>query len=623
MSRRILPIALLLALNGALSAQNVAVRSAVASRDVIVNESIIYAIYVDVTIRQRGGFPTVPRPQPPRGDGYEIEFFERRNGSNRSSSIGFGARTRVESTQSFEFYFKVKPKRVGSVRLPAFQYEMLNRKYSVKSVDLRVSAEAPGNRYVSVSVSARPASPYVNQAVTLRYELTARKLIVNRRGRGDAAKIDIPWAATPNGFFADSLELSQAKDARNRFRVALNGKLFDMRQELRNPDDPNERTYVLERRIYPLAPGRAELGGTTARFTVATKVRRTRGFLGNNQLEVVESAKAVVSSDPVVLDVRDAPLAGRPASYYGVTGDFEVAMKLSSGKIRAGDGVTLTLTIRGYGGVESLEPPSELKGFEDFDVYKPDQTVEDEGRGIKKMTFSWFIVPERRDLVEVPKWEYSWFRPQAERFETVSVGPEPLVITGEVEDSKIFESSLTPREAVEIRTLSEGIRPIKESPGTLGAKGGGVARPIFFALAIVPLASLVLLSVGLRRRRKLTGDESLVRRRRASKEATSRLSEARALLGATRGFHGKLARSLAGLIGDKLGVPAASVSAVTCPDLLRSARVPDDLIERVRVLFDELDAKEFSAGDEGEAGQRADLARVEETIQVLDKAIKK
>ena len=609
--RRSIPwtaLAAFLLLMAAASGQEVRLigaQCAVDPEEAVLGEEITYLVKVRIAMDESDREVETPRPVPPTSSDFEIRYRDQSQSTNQSTTIING---RVSSEYSVDttFLFTLVPKGEGRFTIPAFDYEAFGKKARLRSCSLTVAKEAPGNRYVSLIVRSDKPNPYVNEPVTLSYELRCEKPVLSR-----SASLEIPWVTVPNGFAAGPVRAFRSPTA-----VTLNGEPAQV-DVAANPDARDGQILRFERVLYPIAPGRVELGGTRTRVEMALEWRRA--IFGD---QVTRSTKAVIVSDPLTLDVRDAPAEGRPASYSGAVGDFEVEARYGDGHIRAGDGVTLKLVITGKGALDSLPLPV-IENRPDLDVYSPDRRTEDLPDERKTHTISWLMVPRQTTLKELPRFEFSWFSPSKGRFETVATGPMPLEIRGEVSDARIFEGSLTPKKAAEIRILGEGIRPIREKPGDLGSGPPRVSIPILLFVGLAPWVSFAILSFVVARRRRLSGDVLYQRKRRASKEATQRLEEARALLSAPKGFHGRLSRSLAGFVGDKLGVPPASVTAATLPELARSGGLAEATAREIAELLDHLDTREFGGGG-GDAGERAaELGRVEKLIERVDREVRR
>ena len=597
--RRSLVVFLLLAASAAAQVQ---VRALVQPETCVVGEDVLYGILVTRTVSDDRE-AEFPRPSPPAGDGYAIAFRDEgsRGTEVRESWVG-GRRTRVV-TVTHQFVFVVRPERVGGLVLPGFDYQIDGATHRVPPVALTVLKEAPGNRFVSVAVTASTDHPYVNEPVKLTYRLVSEKFVHT----GDfGPELEIPWASTPIGFHAEP-----EPALRRGIPVSLNGT-----EKFVNGYRDGAKTVIeLERTLYPIAPGRIELGGTRARLHVATRLER-----GIFSTRPANRLKAVVETDPILLEVKEAPLTGRPRSFTGIVGEFALALRLSSTRIRAGDGVTLTLEIRGRGAVGSIEAPA-LTGFDEFDVYPPDRVVTEQEEGVRTMTFSWLLVPRSRDVTEVPRFEVAWFRPSTDSYETASIGPVPLVVTGDVEESGVLDVGISHRRAAEIRLLSEGVRPLKESPGRFESPRDGAPWGVFLTIALAPLLSWFGTAIIVSRRRRLAADHFRTRSRRASKMAAARLVEARDLMDRPSDFHARLGRTLAGFIADRLSLPPATVSAASAAELLEKAGMPKELGEEVRTALERCDARAFGGAEPSEGERRNDLEVIEGLIRRLDRRL--
>jgi oxygen tolerance protein BatD len=579
-------------------------------RQAVLGEVVLYALDVRVVEKGEAEVEAPQASELPAIEGVEVlgsELIDR--GRSQQTTIING---RVSNSTEFhwQLVYRLRPAEVGSYRIPQFSYSYLGESHAIRPLAFEVVREAPGNRHVQLAVSASEEAPYVNQPVRLRFVLTATKPI----NPNEVPEIEIPWATSAKGF---SGAVPPPGWTRGRgTRVALNGETYDLMRE-RGRGEIVE-TLSFERTIYPLAAGQLDLGISRAKIEVATKVSR-RGVFG---ARVLESSKAVLASPALVLTVRDAPLAARPKSYAGIIGDLEGRLELGETKIRAGNGVTLSLVLRGQGALETIPAP-DLKALADlseFDVYDPDLRVTGDGDE-RQLEIGWLLVP-KAGVTEIPAIEISWFRPSPERFDSVSVEATPLEIVGEIADGEIFGGVAEARDARRTLALGEGMRPMKSEPGRIvSIKEPTISLWGLMALALAPVLSFALTTVLLTRRRRSAGDLAGQRRSRASKAARLRLAEVQGLLQAERGFHNQLARTLQGFVGDKLGLPPGRITAATAVSIVGEASGDESLAENFAEFLAELEAKEFG-GDRGdESERRRDLSRAEDLIRGLDRGL--
>ena len=597
-----------LAISDFAAAQQVQVQSGIRPRQAILGEPITYIVSINIKTKDDKEI-ALQTPKPPEGAGYTLEFVDQNTSGGSEMSIVNG-RMSQRITRRIDYRFLLKPKAAGDVIVPAFRHEIAGRNYRVAAAQTRISKEAPGNQFVDLAVTVDPPRPYVNQAVTARFRVTIRKSIVE-------TAFDIPWASTPNGFFAEELALKRPSRRSDSIRINLNGQ--SMRVPLgADSDDRRASVIEIQRKLYPIAPGRVELAGSAARIELATKLGRD--LFGNPT--ALESAKAVRMTEPLVIEVRDAPVVGRPASFTGVVGDFTGDLRLGKTEIKTGDGVTMTLIIRGAGDLEGIEAPEIAKDFEAFDVYPPDKEVDEEKRTV---SFSWLIVPRNSaDVKEFPRFEFSWFKPSPERFETVGIGPAKLVITGEMPDDAIFHGGTSSGLTTAVKTLSEGLSPLAAAPGNIVRAGSQrLSLGWLFAVVLLPIMSLVLTGFVMASRRRAAGDESIGRRRRASKEAKTRLDEAKTHLDQGGDVYGSLSKSLTGFIADKIGIPPGAVTITSVESLLAEAGTDAALSGRVKTLLEEFDNRRFGVDDAGSDERRRAYEEVEKLVGSLDRGFKR
>ncbi len=596
-------------------AQSIDVNAGFASTHGIVGETLQFEVRVTATVGRGGSEPQVKLPEVKETNGLDVRY-QGGGFSEKSSSIRIiGGRRTSSTTYVGRFYWDVVASKVGRYPFPTMAIEVNGKTYRTQTITLTIVKDAPGNRYVGTVVVVSTTKPYVNQPVRLRYVLTSERNIV--RDRRGVPRLTIPWAGSPNGF--KSLPLVKPSARQSTLPVILNGgdQAIPVPAALREDRSPPVIELTLDKVLYPLAAGKINLGGTQANLEVAREQRDGGFFRGT---EYIDKTRAIVKTEPVILDVRDAPLANRPKGYRGAIGDFSGEVKYGKGEIRAGDGVTLNLILRGGEVLTLIEEPKIDGDFPNCRVLPSGRRMKGQGNS-RTLTFSWLIKPLKDDLTELPRFDYGWFKPASEKFEVISTGPLPLTITGKMAEESVFSGGERKKsDQIKIDLLGEGVSPLRDDPGEILE----TKRPslIGFWLALfLPLGSLGVLNVFLSKKRKLAGDATIGRRKGASKAATSRLSEAQSLLGG-KGFYGKLARSLGGFVADKLGLPPASVSAATAESILSPRGLKPERIKEVTTLLNELDMREFGADVGDESEQREALGIVQQLIESLDKEIR-
>ena len=109
-------------------------------------------------------------------------------------------------------------------------------------------------------------------------------------------------------------------------------------------------TYQLQKQFRPIRAGVQTVPPVLVKATLPTQV--------DAQGRALRTEKFVSSSAPLTLDIRPVPSAGQPASFSGAIGRFQVEVDANPKSLRVGDPLSVTLTVRGEGLLETVHPPA-------------------------------------------------------------------------------------------------------------------------------------------------------------------------------------------------------------------------------------------------------------------------
>ena len=148
-------------------------------------------------------------------------------------------------------------------------------------------------------------------------------------------------------------------------------------------------------------------------------------FGGFSQME-----RRKVTAEPLELDVKPLPAAGRPADFSGAIGKFEMAVEGSPKQVKAGDPVTLKMRISGSGNFDRVNAPElvDRKGWHPYEasnVFTPSDELLT--NGVK--TFEMAVVPEEKKT-QMPQVRFSYFDSETEKYVTLTSEPSALTVEG-------------------------------------------------------------------------------------------------------------------------------------------------------------------------------------------------
>lgn len=184
-------------------------------------------------------------------------------------------------------------------------------------------------------------------------------------------------------------------------------------------------TAIQEGRSYETRPFRCRARAAQPRkIVIAPGLQGTIEEITRSYFFVQHSQRPVsIPVEPLALEIRPLPEAGRPASFSGAVGRFAFTASAAPLDVSVGDLVTVTFRIAGEGLPDTLPSPSvpETPGFR---IYAA-QRVPEESSGAQRV-FRQTVVPTEAAAGSIPAVAFTYFDARAERYRTESAGPFPL-----------------------------------------------------------------------------------------------------------------------------------------------------------------------------------------------------
>ncbi len=312
------------------------------------------------------------------------------------------------------------------------------------------------------------------------------------------------------------------------------------------------------------------------------QIERSRGFFDSGW-ETVRARPLVAGVEAAPLRIVEPPAEGRPASFAGAVGRFDLRVKASPVDVAVGDPVTLTMTITDRTGGDAdlallqpppLEPVAELS--RDFRIpTDPLAGVVDDGR----KTFTQTIRPRNDGVTRIPPIPFSFFDPIQKRYGTVSSDPIGLTVhpAAVVSDAEIIGADPARQAPVtELTEVAGGILANYTGADLLLSSHAFAPGWAHGVLIAGPPLLFAAGAIGLRRSRRLA-DRGYARRRSARRRAVQRLAGAR---GAGDGSEtGAVLAALCDYVADRFNLPAGALTSAEVIERLRSREVRPELVE--------------------------------------------
>jgi hypothetical protein len=411
------------------------------------------------------------------------------------------------------------------------------------------------------------ADPFVGEQVTVTWLLFTRDAEVVQF-RPQPARLDDLWAE----------------------------KLYDFDTDLRYygedvDGEPYQVAIVSKRAVFPTRSGRIEIQPYRAQVSLA---------YGGDWNEVASPAMA--------LDVKPLP-AGAPPSFDPTwIGEWSAEAQIDRDDIEAGEGVTLTVRVRGTGAVGRVATPRlVLPGFKLRAPRDREQRVDTSTSRVGgELLFRFYATPERGGDQTVPSLRLVYFSPRTGQYQIAETEPLTLHVRG---DPAALGA------AAEDHFIAPDIRLIHDGTTIASVSAGPVHRePWFWVIAALPPLGFAGLLIAERiRRSRVPGGRG---------RARLRLREAGLHLRGNRApqFFAELARVLDERLSEALGQPARALTRPQLAAQLEERGLPADLIRRIGDELDNCDFARFTPAAAAPEEMRAALERTRALADDIDRA---
>ncbi len=471
--------------------------------------------------------------------------------------------------------YTLKPERLGALRIgPAritVDGEVLrSNALRVDVVERETVDGEAADEPIFIRSLTSVDSAYVGQQVSLDYKLYTSTNIES---------YNVLQEAEYPGFFAQDLKRFDSRV----MRELLGGQQYTTKVLKRVALFPQQAGLL------QIDPMRLQLG------VVEGEDRSTRSFFFNRKIR-----RVMVESSPAAIRVMPLP-ANPPETFTGAVGDYDMNIEAGSRSISTDEVLSLRVSLTGTGDIKRVLPPA-LPFPASFDLYDPrvleESTFEVNGRIQSRKTFEYLAQPtEAGDYRIEPAFTY--FDPDSSAYVTLHAEPIDLSVEAGSGRPRARLPEMAGPAARDIRYL--------KTVGSIGKSG----KPFFQSVAFWGLTALpffvFLGMIGTQRvqRYRESLDPTLLRRKRARKQALKRLRSAKIHLeaGENRAFYDEVSKSMLGYVGDKLQIPRSDLSKENVRAKLVSLGVEESLTERFVKLLQTCEMALFAGRDKAEGMQ--------------------
>jgi len=300
----------------------------------------------------------------------------------------------------------------------------------------------------------------------------------------------------------------------------------------------------------------------------------------------VQQRVALVAPEQT-LTVLPLPENGKPASFSGAVGSYQMAFSASPTNVAVGDPITIRVQVKGHGSLDAFTLPDQ-PAWKEFKAYPPTVKTETTGDlgldGIK--SFEQIVVPQNSEIKELPEFDFAFFNPETRRYETLHQSAIPIIVHpgGATPAPTIAAGSSTP----ETPKPSTDIVHIKPRLGAVSRSSTPwVKQPWFIALQGLPVLALIGAIFWRQRTDSVANNPRLRRKKQTEQIIAEGLEQLPPLAAAGKAdqFFATVFRLMQEQIGERLNLPASAITEAVVEEKLRPRGLGDGGADVLHELF--------------------------------------
>ena len=445
----------------------------------------------------------------------------------------------------------------ASIEIDGDIYKTLPVKVQVtEAVESSLSPGSPSSVVdddIELSIEISKSNPYLNEPISVEFKLLFNpKINVTNLGEIDNPEFKNFWS---QNIKIPRLEIKSTSYKGQRYNYVTWKKAL----------------------LFPQKAGDLELLPLTLDVTIDVPTNR-RDFFGNT---IYTQTSKKVASRKRIIKVKNFPENGKPESFNGAVGNFDISLNSSKSQLKATESFQLEFKVNGNGNLKLFSLP-EIIVPSSLEKYAPEfkEKINTSLSGMNgEISNVYTIVPQYQGKYPIPPVEFSFFNPKTEQYVTlysnesivdVLDGPTRLSESN-VQASNPVSNSITSTDQFNFIKLSSDFIQIDR-------KNIIDSKKILFTLFLIPIIILVLAIIYFNLRNKKVS-ENILKSRDADLLARQYLNDAKIDINNKDSFYASLENALFNFIKSKYLIEREDFSKDRLKSILEKDKISDNIIE--------------------------------------------
>ena len=445
----------------------------------------------------------------------------------------------------------------ASIEIDGDIYKTLPVKVQVtEAVESSLSPGSPSSVVdddIELSIEISKSNPYLNEPISVEFKLLFNpKINVTNLGEIDNPEFKNFWS---QNIKIPRLEIKSTSYKGQRYNYVTWKKAL----------------------LFPQKAGDLELLPLTLDVTIDVPTNR-RDFFGNT---IYTQTSKKVASRKRIIKVKNFPENGKPESFNGAVGNFDISLNSSKSQLKATESFQLEFKVNGNGNLKLFSLP-EIIVPSSLEKYAPEfkEKINTSLSGMNgEISNVYTIVPQYQGKYPIPPVEFSFFNPKTEQYVTLYSNESIVdVLDG---PTRLSESNVQASNPVSNSiTSSDQFNFIKLNSDFIQIDRKNIidSKKILFTLFLIPIIILVLAIIYFNLRNKKVS-ENILKSRDADLLARQYLNNAKIDMNNKDSFYASLENALFNFIKSKYLIEREDFSKDRLKSILEKDKISDNIIE--------------------------------------------
>ena len=445
----------------------------------------------------------------------------------------------------------------ASIEIDGDIYKTLPVKVQVtEAVEPSLSPGSPSSVVdddIELSIEISKSNPYLNEPISVEFKLLFNpKINVTNLGEIDNPEFKNFWS---QNIKIPRLEIKSTSYKGQRYNYVTWKKAL----------------------LFPQKAGDLELLPLTLDVTIDVPTNR-RDFFGNT---IYTQTSKKVASRKRIIKVKNFPENGKPESFNGAVGNFDISLNSSKSQLKATESFQLEFKVNGNGNLKLFSLP-EIIVPSSLEKYTPEfkEKINTSLSGMNgEISNVYTIVPQYQGKYPIPPVEFSFFNPKTEQYVTLYSNESIVdVLDG---PTRLSEANVQATNPVSNSiTSSDQFNFIKLSSNFIQIDRKNIidSKKILFTLFLIPIIILVLAIIYFNLRNKKVSENTL-KSRDADLLARQYLNNAKIDMNNKDSFYASLESALFNFIKSKYLIEREDFSKDRLKSILEKDKISDNIIE--------------------------------------------